>query len=214
LARARAEKKIQNLVPDAAAFGSRYLVLGASPVLLREQPCSSVQQRPPQYSFFSPFISFLPSLLITRRFNPPSFLGGSITNKEADPAKRALVDEMVHLPHLGKLLLITRRFNPPSFLGGSITNKEADPAKRALVDEMVHLPHLGKLRREVKEEVMDADGASAAAEASPFHKRSRVSQQHQVGSPVFQFPFPSNISWFMHMNLSRTNIGGKGLFLK
>jgi hypothetical protein len=166
------EKKIQNLVPDAAAFGSRYLVLGASPVLLREQPCSSVQQRPPQYSFFSPFISFLPSLLITRRFNPPSFLGGSITNKEADPAKRALVDEMVHLPHLGKL------------------------------------------RREVKEEVMDADGASAAAEASPFHKRSRVSQQHQVGSPVFQFPFPSNISWFMHMNLSRTNIGGKGLFLK
>jgi hypothetical protein len=138
--------------------------------LLREQPSSSVQQLPLQYSFF---ISFLP------------------------------------------FLLITRRFNPPSLLVGSITNKEADPAKIALVDEMVHLPHLGKMRREVKEEVMDADGASAAAEASPFHKRSRVSHQHQVGSPVFQFPFPSNISWFMHMNLSRTTyIGGKSLFLK
>ncbi|TVU10857.1 hypothetical protein EJB05_44410, partial [Eragrostis curvula] len=44
---------------------------------------------------------------------------------------------------------------------------------------MVHLPHLGKLRREVKEEVVDADGASAAAEASPFHKRSRLAQQQQ-----------------------------------
>uniref|UniRef100_A0A0A9GK07 TRF2/HOY1 PH-like domain-containing protein n=1 Tax=Arundo donax TaxID=35708 RepID=A0A0A9GK07_ARUDO len=46
---------------------------------------------------------------------------------------------------------------------------------------MVHLPHLGKLRREVKEEVVDADGLAeaAAAEASPFHKRSRLAQQQQ-----------------------------------
>ncbi|XP_062198648.1 uncharacterized protein LOC133901334 [Phragmites australis] len=44
---------------------------------------------------------------------------------------------------------------------------------------MVHLPHLGKLRREVKEEVVDADGPTAAAEASPFHKRSRLAHQHQ-----------------------------------
>ncbi|CAM0950698.1 unnamed protein product [Alopecurus aequalis] len=43
---------------------------------------------------------------------------------------------------------------------------------------MVHLPHLGKLRREVKEEAADADDAAAAgAEASPFHKRSRLAQQ-------------------------------------
>jgi hypothetical protein len=56
---------------------------------------------------------------------------------------------------------------------------------------MVHLPHLGKLRREVKEEALDADdpAAAAGAEASPFHKRSRLTQQQQqVGFP---FPFPS-----------------------
>ncbi|XP_062193759.1 uncharacterized protein LOC133897160 [Phragmites australis] len=45
---------------------------------------------------------------------------------------------------------------------------------------MVHLPHLGKLRREVKEEVVDADGsASAEASPSPFHKRSRLAHQQQ-----------------------------------
>ncbi|XP_051186380.1 uncharacterized protein [Lolium perenne] len=46
---------------------------------------------------------------------------------------------------------------------------------------MVHLPHLGKLRREVKEEALDADdpAAAAGAEASPFHKRSRLTQQQQ-----------------------------------
>ncbi|CAL5075304.1 unnamed protein product [Urochloa decumbens] len=45
---------------------------------------------------------------------------------------------------------------------------------------MVHLPHLGKLRREVKEEVADAsDGRAAAAEALPFHKRSRLAHQLQ-----------------------------------
>uniref|UniRef100_A0A0A9CRK1 TRF2/HOY1 PH-like domain-containing protein n=1 Tax=Arundo donax TaxID=35708 RepID=A0A0A9CRK1_ARUDO len=47
---------------------------------------------------------------------------------------------------------------------------------------MVHLPHLGKLRREVKEEVLNADGsaaAAAAAEASPFHKRPRLAQHQQ-----------------------------------
>lgn len=47
---------------------------------------------------------------------------------------------------------------------------------------MVHLPHLGKLRREVKEEAVDADDAAAGAEASPFHKRSRLAQQQQQWS--------------------------------
>nr|TKW32185.1 hypothetical protein SEVIR_2G153700v2 [Setaria viridis] len=48
---------------------------------------------------------------------------------------------------------------------------------------MVHLPHLGKLRREVKEEVADAaDGPAAAAEASPFHKRTRFGHQKQQWS--------------------------------
>ncbi|KAK3129309.1 hypothetical protein QOZ80_6BG0477060 [Eleusine coracana subsp. coracana] len=58
---------------------------------------------------------------------------------------------------------------------------------------MVHLPHLGKLRREVKEEVVDADGA-AVVEASPFHKRSRLAQQQQqwsIGSARVSNPQPS-----------------------
>ncbi|KAM3274401.1 hypothetical protein ACQJBY_043479 [Aegilops geniculata] len=47
---------------------------------------------------------------------------------------------------------------------------------------MVHLPHMGKLRRGVKEEAVDDDGGAAGAagaEASPFHKRSRLAQQQQ-----------------------------------
>ena len=59
---------------------------------------------------------------------------------------------------------------------------------------MVHLPHLGKLRREVKEEAVDADdaaGAGAGAEASPFHKRSRLAQQQQP-PPQVGFPVPSS----------------------
>ncbi|XP_048529662.1 uncharacterized protein LOC125508910 isoform X1 [Triticum urartu] len=47
---------------------------------------------------------------------------------------------------------------------------------------MVHLPHMGKLRRGVKEEAVDDDGdaaGAAGAEASPFHKRSRLAHQQQ-----------------------------------
>ncbi|EEC84117.1 hypothetical protein OsI_30449 [Oryza sativa Indica Group] len=43
---------------------------------------------------------------------------------------------------------------------------------------MVHLPHQGKLRRDVKEEALDDGDAAARAEASPFHKRSRLALQH------------------------------------
>jgi hypothetical protein len=59
---------------------------------------------------------------------------------------------------------------------------------------MVHLPHLGKLRREVKEEALDADdpAAAAGAEASPFHKRSRLAQQQQVCLPVHFLPRSSD----------------------
>jgi hypothetical protein len=48
---------------------------------------------------------------------------------------------------------------------------------------MVHLPHQGKLRRDVKEEALDDGDAAARAEASPFHKRSRLALQ--VGSLSF-----------------------------
>jgi hypothetical protein len=70
---------------------------------------------------------------------------------------------------------------------------------------MVHLPHLGKLRREVKEEAVDADdddvSAGAGAEASPFHKRSRLAQHQQpppspqVGFPVASFVRRSSDDW-------------------
>nr|BAK07465.1 predicted protein [Hordeum vulgare subsp. vulgare] len=51
---------------------------------------------------------------------------------------------------------------------------------------MVHLPHAGKLRRGVKEEAVDDDGGAAGAagaEASPFHKRSRLAQQQPQPQP-------------------------------
>jgi hypothetical protein len=64
-------------------------------------------------------------------------------------------------------------------------------------ERMVHLPHRGKLRREVKEEAVDADdadlSAGAGAEASPFHKRSRLAQQQQPPPPQVGFPVASLI---------------------